>query len=59
MLAMIDTFILYKVTGKLRNGKRFKTMYYSNAIDASRINLWHGSVYGILESGKCKLIKRV
>jgi hypothetical protein len=56
---MIDTFILYKVTGKLRNGKRFKTMYYSNAIDASRINLWHGSVYGILESGKCKLIKRV
>lgn len=55
----MNTFILYKVTGILRNGRRFKAIYYSNAIDASRINLWHGSIYGIQEDGKCKLLKRV
>lgn len=35
----------YKVTGKLRNGKRFRAMHYSNPHMALGINLWQGRVH--------------
>ena len=50
---------MYKVTGILRSGKRFKAMYYSNRIQALSINLWSGSVWEKQESGKWKRIKQV
>ena len=48
----------FHVTGKDRNGKRFKieTNSYSYAC---MINLWQGSVWALLETGKRKLLKRV
>ena len=48
----------FKVTGKDRNGKRFviDTLVYSYACI---INLYSGSVWAILETGKKKLFKRV
>jgi len=48
----------FKVTGKDRNGKRFviDTLVYSYAC---MINLYSGSVWAVLESGKKKLLKRV
>jgi hypothetical protein len=48
----------FKVTGKDRSGKRFviDTLVYSYAC---MINLYSGSVWAVLESGKKKLLKRV
>lgn len=48
----------FHVTGINRNGKRFK-LVYSSLYHAMRINLWNGSVYAVLDSGKRKLLKRV
>jgi len=49
---------VFKVTGKDRNGKRFiiNTISYHHAC---MINLYSGSVWAVLESGKKKLLKRV
>jgi len=52
-------FPMYVVTGILTNGKRFKPMYYSSAMQANFINLYRGSVWGIDEMGKRTLLKRV
>ena len=48
----------YIVTGLDINGRRFKRIYES-PMYAFGINLWNGSVWGLLESGKRKLLKRV
>ena len=50
-----DKFI---VTGKLRNGKRFKAMHFSNWRTANSINLWQGHVL-LLRNGKRTMIKSV
>lgn len=51
----------FDVTGQLyRSTKRFKrhySMHYAGL--AFNINLWRGSVWGILPNGKRKLLKRV
>ena len=51
-------FIEFHVTGVERSGKRFKRVY-CNCLYAMSINLWRGSVYGVLECGKRVLLKRV
>lgn len=48
----------FHVTGRNRNGKRFK-LVYSSLYMAMSINLYRGSVYAILDDGKRKLLKRV
>ena len=49
---------IFKITGKDRAGKRFciETSSYSYAC---MINLYSGSVWAVLKSGKKKLLKRV
>jgi hypothetical protein len=52
-------FVKFEVTGVSRNGSRFKKMVFASFKAASMINLWSGSVWGITECGKRKLLKRV
>jgi hypothetical protein len=52
-------FVKFEITGTLRNGRRFKKMKFSNFSAASMINLYRGSVWGITEDGKRKLLRRV
>lgn len=54
-VAQIKQFI---VTGKERSGKRFK-IETSSYTYACMINLWNGSVWALLETGKRRLLKRV
>lgn len=54
-IGQIKTF---RITGKKRNGKRF-AMETSSYMHACMINLYSGSVWAVLESGKKKLLKRV
>lgn len=49
---------IIRVTGKDRQGKRF-TMETSSLHHALCINIWNGSVWAVMESGKKSLIKRV
>lgn len=52
-------FIKFVVTGKLyRSNGRFRSTY-SSWFDANCINLWNGSIWGVLPNGKRKLLKRV
>lgn len=48
----------YEITGKDRNGKRFKIRSSSYSY-AMCINLYNGSVWAVLNTNKRKLIKRV
>tara|TARA_B000000557_G_scaffold259061_1_gene254364 strand:- start:2077 stop:2247 length:171 start_codon:yes stop_codon:yes gene_type:complete len=52
-------FIMFEVTGMTRDGKRFKPIRFNSFTAASMINLWHGSIWGISENGKRKLLKRI
>ncbi len=52
-------FVEFHVTGELRNGKRFKKMKFSSFASANMINLYNGSVWGVTDCGKRKLLKRV
>jgi hypothetical protein len=54
-IGQIKTF---RITGKERNGKRF-VIESNNFHYACMINLYSGSVWAVLESGKKKLLKRV
>lgn len=49
----------YKVTGKLRNGQRFKAIKTDSYSYAMSINLWNGTVWEKQPDGKWKAIKRV
>ncbi len=49
----------FHVTGKLRDGRRFKRMKFSRFSIADTINIYEGSVWGVQENGKRKLLKRV
>jgi hypothetical protein len=48
----------YKVTGVDKNGKRFK-IETNSRIYAFGINLWRGSVWGLQENNKWKLLERI
>tara|TARA_S200000501_G_C20621934_1_gene655018 strand:+ start:78 stop:248 length:171 start_codon:yes stop_codon:yes gene_type:complete len=52
-------FVKFHVTGTDVSGKRFKRMSFSSFHAANMINLWEGSVWGVLENGRRKLLKRV
>ena len=52
-------FATFEVTGMTRGGRRFKPMRFSSLRAASMINLYSGSVWGVTEDGKRKLLKRV
>ena len=54
-------FIKFEVTGVSRAGRRFKKMVFGSFKAASIINLYSGSgsVWGITEGGKRKLLNRV
>ena len=52
-------FIKFEVTGTHRNGVRFKKMQFSSFSAASMINIYSGSIWGITENGKRKLLRRV
>lgn len=61
-MATIDTskYSKYKVTGVLRNGRRFPAKVYEKPQWAFGINLWSGSVWGYNKSKrKWELLKRV
>ena len=49
----------FHVTGKLRSDKRFKRMTFSSFESANMINVYDGSVWGVAECGKRKLLKRI
>ena len=55
---MLEQFIEFHVTGVDCNGSRFKRVY-SEPRWAFGINLWQGSVWGVTDTGKRKLLKRV
>lgn len=54
-------YIEYHVTGKTRDNKRFKKVYSGGFayLTVMNINLWQGSVWGVLPTGKRKLLKSV
>ena len=52
-------FVKFEVTGKMRGAKRFKPLQFSSFTSASMINLYSGSIWGITEDGKRKLLRRV
>ena len=52
-------FTRFEVTGKMRGGKRFKPLRFSSFTSASMINLHSGSIWGVTEDGKRKLLRRV
>lgn len=58
MSVILTKFSEYHVTGTSKQGKRFKKIYDSFSW-ANGINLFQGSVWGVLPSGKRKLLKRV
>ena len=58
MAVHLNKFKEYHVTGITTNGKRFKNIY-KVSFWAFKVNLYRGSVYGVLENGKRKLLKRV
>ena len=55
----INDFVHFDVTGILyRTERRFKCSYTGYYM-AMGINLWRGSIWGVLPSGKRRLLKRV
>ena len=54
----IKDFVKFQVTGLTWRGKRFR-LTYSEPHMAFGINLWNGSIWGVLPNGRRKLLKRV
>ena len=52
-------FVEFHVTGIDARGRRFKKRVFRSFYAANMINLWEGSVWGVLENGRRKLLKRV
>lgn len=55
----LNQFKHFIVTGILRNNKRFKPRQYSDFDYANGINLYNGSIWGVLPNNKRVLLKRV
>ena len=51
-------YVSFVVTGVDRNGKRFR-ITSTSWLHVSGINVWQGSKWGVLASGKRKLIQRI
>ena len=51
-------FVEFHVTGIDFSGRRFK-MTFGSFKAANMINIWEGSVWGVTDCGKRKLLKRV
>ena len=49
---------VYQVTGITRDGKRFK-ITTTNVIHAGGINLFRGTLWEVLPSGRRKVLRRV
>jgi hypothetical protein len=49
----------YKITGILRNGKRFAAIHTDSRQHALSINLWCGTVWQMDSLGKYRKIKQV
>ena len=56
---VIMYFKEFHVTGLKADRQRFKTLKFKTFNIANSINLYKGSVWGVTESGKRKLLKRV
>jgi hypothetical protein len=54
----LSPFVSYHVTGTDARGRRFRTAT-RNAVHAFGVNLWRGSVWGVLPTGHRKLLRRV
>ena len=52
-------FKRFEVTGMMRGGRRFKPLRFSSFTSASMINIYSGSIWGVTEDGKRKLLRRV
>ena len=52
-------YIRFEITGTLKNGRRFKPMVFDSFRSASMINIWEGSIWGVKQDGKRKLLRRV
>jgi len=55
----IKDFVRFDVTGVLYHSERRFKQSYTGYYFAMGINLWRGSVWGVLPSGKRRLLKRV
>lgn len=56
----MEKFNGFHVTGVTTDGRRFRQNYSKEgAWVAFGVNLWRGSVWGVLPDGKRKLLKRV
>tara|TARA_R100001244_G_scaffold68739_2_gene56190 strand:- start:668 stop:850 length:183 start_codon:yes stop_codon:yes gene_type:complete len=50
--------VKYKVTGVLRNARRFRAIHTDSYMHAVGINLWRGSVWS-MDDGKWRRIRTV
>lgn len=55
----LSMFVKFEVTGKHYNSNKRFGLTYHNYAQAMMINLWKGSVWGVLPDGTRKLLKRV
>lgn len=58
----LKDFVKFQIVGTDKNNKRFNIQYSGNSegyATAMNINLWNGSVYGILPNGKKIKLKSV
>jgi len=55
----VAQYVKFVVTGTTVYGKRFRKQFDGSAhLYTFGINLWNGSVWGVLPNGKRKLLKR-
>jgi hypothetical protein len=54
------TYVGFQLTGTDRSGRRFKRTYGPDGAQwAFGVNLWRGTVWGILPNGSRKALRRV
>jgi hypothetical protein len=58
VLAPLGQIKTFRVTGRYYNSKKRFALEYSSMYQALSVNLWNGSVWAVMESGKKMLIKR-
>ena len=58
MIEGFELAVSYEVTGKDRNGNRFKCST-TNPTHALGINVWQGTVWAVMSDGSRKVVRRV
>lgn len=58
-LEELNSFTSFIVTGVLYRGGRFPAIHTTNFHYAMCINLWRGTVWGVLPNGRRRRIKQV